>query len=154
MTKAWWCCMIWSTEDVIMCELSVSQRQTLYTILNMLWYGLVLFGPALIKIFWVVAPYSVAIGYQSVGETCCLRLHFTVRMEATRLPKCSHPIKSRHDVSTWKWRQNGPPEFWYPTTTLNCVTTQKIWTWIFASLLTLFKWPFLHPVVTSEARAQ
>jgi hypothetical protein len=32
-------------------------------------------------------------------------------------------------TSPWRWRQQGPPELWYPTTTLHIVTTQKISTW-------------------------
>jgi hypothetical protein len=31
--------------------------------------------------------------------------------------------------SLWRWTQHGPPKRWYPTTTLDGVTTQKTSTW-------------------------
>jgi len=34
-------------------------------------------------------------------------------------------------TSPWRWKQDGPPKRWYPTTTLNGVTTQNTSTWIF-----------------------
>jgi hypothetical protein len=36
---------------------------------------------------------------------------------------------SFHFASPWRWRQHGPPKRWYPTTTLQGVTTQKTSTW-------------------------
>jgi hypothetical protein len=35
-----------------------------------------------IEVSWVVTPYNTAVGYQSFGGPCCLRLHFTLKMEA------------------------------------------------------------------------
>jgi hypothetical protein len=40
-----------------------------------------------------------------------------------------YPTTQHNDTtqktSTWRWRQHGPPKWWYPTTTLHGVTTQK-----------------------------
>jgi len=33
-------------------------------------------------------------------------------------------------VTPRRWRQQGPPKRWYPTTTLHGITTQKTMTWI------------------------
>jgi hypothetical protein len=38
--------------------------------------------------------------------------------------------------SGWRWRQRGPPKLWYPTITLQSVTTPKISPWIVTALET------------------
>jgi hypothetical protein len=35
------------------------------------------------KVFWVVTPCSVEVGYQRFGGVCCLHIHFAKQMEAT-----------------------------------------------------------------------
>jgi len=35
-----------------------------------------------IKVFWVVMPHSIAVGYQRFGGQCCL--HCTLKMETAR----------------------------------------------------------------------
>jgi hypothetical protein len=37
-----------------------------------------------------------------------------------------HKNTRRHNPEDWRWRQNGPPKGWYPTTTLHDATTQKM----------------------------
>jgi hypothetical protein len=41
-------------------------------------------------------------------------------------------------ISPWRWWQQGPPKYCYPTTTLHGVTTQKIATWIFIEISWIF----------------
>jgi len=48
-----------------------------------------------VKVFWIVMPCSVVVGYQRFGGP------------------------------SWRWRQHGPLKRWYPTTTPHCVRTQK-----------------------------
>jgi len=46
-------------------------------------------------------------------------------------------FKSRSSgLCPWRWRQQGPPKLWYPTATLQGVTTQKTSTWIFTDVWT------------------
>jgi hypothetical protein len=41
-------------------------------------------------------------------------------------------------ISSWKWRQHGSLKYWYPTTSLHSVTTQKTLTWIFTAIKTSY----------------
>jgi len=59
-----------------------------------------------------------------------------LKMEAVRTSEGWYPTTTLQGVttkktSTWRWRQHGPPKHWHPTTTLHGVTAQKtsIWRW-------------------------
>jgi hypothetical protein len=40
------------------------------------------YGSFSVEVFWVVAPCSAEVGYQSFGKPRCLNLHFTLKMVA------------------------------------------------------------------------
>jgi hypothetical protein len=42
-------------------------------------------------------------------------------------------------VSPWRWRQQGPPKRWYPTTSLHGVNPEDQ-TWIFTAFKSSFGW--------------
>jgi len=64
------------------------------------------------KIFWVVTPCSIVVGYQCFGGLFCLHL----KGEVNGMGK------------GWRQRQQGPPKCWYIIATLHGITTQKTWT--------------------------
>jgi len=62
-----------------------------------------------VEVFWVVAQYNV-VGYHHFLVLCCL-------------------------LSPWRWRQQDPPNCWYPILRLYCVTTQKTSTFFLSVIL-------------------
>jgi len=89
-----------------------------------------------VEALWVVTPCSVVVGYQRFGRPCCLYLQgeiwdsrFTRRWKfKSRLYELWRRVELWLD--TWGWRQQGPPKWWYPSTTLYGVTTQNNSTWM------------------------
>jgi hypothetical protein len=60
-----------------------------------------------VQVFWVVTLCCVVVGYQRFRGSCCLQLHFILKMEATY---------SSETLVSYNTTQHG-------------VTTQKTWTW-------------------------
>jgi hypothetical protein len=56
-----------------------------------------------VEVFWVVTQCSVAVGYQRFRSSCCLHLHFALKMEAARTPE---KFVSYHNTT----RQQNPEE--------------------------------------------
>jgi len=52
------------------------------------------------------------------------------------MPHQSKIVIEKVSTSPWRWRQHGPPECWYPATSLHSVITQKTMTWIFITVKT------------------
>jgi len=78
-----------------------------------------------IEVFWVVTSCSVMVGYKRFGGLCCFSLHPGGSMDIWNIS-----IQSPHYmVSSWRWRQHGPPKRWCPARILHGVTTQKTSTW-------------------------
>jgi hypothetical protein len=52
------------------------------------------------RVFWIVRPFSVVVGYQQLGGPCCHHFHFMLKMEATRffgMVVSSHNTTKHHN---------------------------------------------------------
>jgi len=64
--------------------------------------------------------------YSSKNHRCGMEVRFSklIRILCILQPRVIG--YQLHDfTSTWRWRQQGPPKHWYPTTTVHGITTQK-----------------------------
>jgi hypothetical protein len=53
-----------------------------------------------------------------------------LRVVLWKVTNVSKDLAASIFTSPWRWRQQGPPKRWYPTTSLHGVITQKTATWI------------------------
>jgi hypothetical protein len=90
-----------------------------------------------VEAFWVV------VGYQSFRGPCCLyqAARYTEKSVSYHITTRRHNPEDGGSMDLWifgilphhytasqprRWRQHGPLNLWYPTTSLHGVTTQKI----------------------------
>jgi hypothetical protein len=84
-----------------------------------------------VEVFWTVTPCSVVVGYQRFRGSCCTRLYFTMRMEATWTPSnvgllpqhytASHPHHLDLKGTSFQWEVYCKSHFW-----LHCIYTRHL----------------------------
>jgi len=65
-----------------------------------------------VDVLWVVTPCSVAVGYSIPVSMPLFPAPSTLQWSWGRqgLPKHWYPTTTLHGVTSWSWRQHGPPK--------------------------------------------
>jgi hypothetical protein len=97
-------------------------------------------GPCCLHLHWVVLPCGVVVGYRHFWSPCCVHLYpgyvlcikscfiktgniFAMKMEAARSSEnLVYYCNTTRVTTQWRWRQQGSPKRWYPTTFLHGFT--------------------------------